>query len=237
MDPQTQPQINPEPTVSPQPSSKLPLIIAGLVLVLVVGAGSYYFGQRSVKVTKENVSTNSTVSPTIKKGSSITIENTDETSSWKKYKSSKYGYSFKYPENWILSKPDDEVQNFYLNQAFADRGGPGGIFSVVNLEKELMELNVNSKDPIGTRKETGDKIFVTKVQNINLDGKSGFRYKQEVMSGSQTDAQPEIGAFVNLENKAIKITLPLVTNVNPLILDQILSTFRFDELTTSKFAQ
>lgn len=121
-----------------EPSSKLPLIIGVLILLVTIGGGMYLLGQKSVK---NNISSNTQVnqptitqaqnrayvsptrtqpssntqqmkitpSPFIKPTQSLTTN--DETDNWKMYTNNKYKFTFSYPPDWILKEEGSNCIN------------------------------------------------------------------------------------------------------------------------------
>lgn len=90
--------------VVPHSSNKTALYVVLVVLLLaLVGVGSYFLGQQSGKQTTQpaytvTIPTTVPVSPT-----------PDETANWKTFSSTKKSYTFKYPSSWTVQEDD------YLN--------------------------------------------------------------------------------------------------------------------------
>lgn len=91
-------QTPPQPVQSFEPKKslpKLPLIIAGVILIVVLLIGTYVLGKNqgtSQKTAKALIQT-TTPTPT---------STPDETKDWKTYSNDSVGYSFKYPSDWYL---------------------------------------------------------------------------------------------------------------------------------------
>lgn len=80
-------------------------ILVALVVLGAVAGGAYYFGKSSIKqassVVPNQMVTNTT--PTI----TSVPKNSDETVNWKTYTDTLYGFSLKYPKDWILEAPSE----------------------------------------------------------------------------------------------------------------------------------
>ena len=103
------------PPILPAPKSKLPLVLGGLLLLLLVGGGSYYIGSRNSlsQPNKEQVAdkTTSTSIPTTINTPTAIVTNPAITAmtNWKTYTSTTEKASFKYPPNWVSTKPAIET--------------------------------------------------------------------------------------------------------------------------------
>lgn len=73
--------------------SKLFCLSAGLVVLVIVAVTSFLFGRASVRSLSVDQ-----ISPT----PTTAIPTPDPTADWKTYTNSKYQYSFKYPNDWLL---------------------------------------------------------------------------------------------------------------------------------------
>ncbi len=106
-------------------------VVLVVVLLAVVGAGSYFLGQQSGTQTAQPAA--SIPTPT----TPPTVPTPDETANWKTYSSSKYGFSFKYPSNYTVEEnkgngvTPDEVTGYLLKDENGNTGlkfleGDGG---------------------------------------------------------------------------------------------------------------
>ena len=219
--PVTEPvQVAPSPTSPTQtPKSIKTLFIAFVFVILSLFiaflAGGYFLGKNKQQTTnnKQIASVYPTVQPTI-----------DPTADWKTYSNNKYQY--KYPKEWFISD-NNTAQNFYPSDSDAQVGAPGAIFSVSTFDKKL--LKVTFDDPVGTKKETADKVFTEKVDNLKIGDYSAFKARIEVQEGSQTDALPGMGVYVDTGTSVILIHISGNQTKNEKILGQILSTFEFTQ--------
>lgn len=147
-------------------------------------------------------------------------EQTSGPSDWKTYNNNTYQFKFRFPSNLSIGGNDEGTLLYKYGQ-----DGQNYYIAITHLDK----LNVELDDPIGIKKETGDKIFEEKIADLVLDGKHASKFKTEVLPGSQTDAAS--GYFVGIKtNKGfLLITINSLTEEDNKIFDQILSTFKFTE--------
>lgn len=122
------PKVNPsENPAQPQPIShpvhnqrgNVPIIIAGIILLLVVGSGAYYWGMQNTKYRQVNNS-EASISKNNQPIGNPTIVN--DTANWKTYTNAKYGYTIMYPEDWYVLSPGNDgvksvnIQNYEESQ-------------------------------------------------------------------------------------------------------------------------
>jgi len=86
--------------------SKLKLFLIVLVLLIITGSGTYAFlnFQKPKPQPTPKTQPTSTPSPTP----------TDETDSWKTYSNQKYGFKFKYPNNYSIKEEEESSTAFYV---------------------------------------------------------------------------------------------------------------------------
>ena len=185
-----------------------------IVLLIAVIGGYLIYQNQSAKPYKPFPA----AAPEIKPSSSPV----NETANWKTYTHPILKFSVKYPTNWAYVGDTSLVKFFPPGINLQSNNIAYPDFWVEVVDKKMMK--VTFEDPIGTRKETGDKIFTSKTQNTVIDGKTAFIYKQEVLPGSQTDAKSLTGVYLDLGNKALRI---IMSENKKDITDQILSTFKF----------
>jgi hypothetical protein len=150
------------------------------------------------------------------------VDQTPAVAGLKTYKSSTYQFS--YPAEFVLVENNGNPM-FYRNQQDALSGGPNIGMSVSVMDKKTLQISF--EDSVGTKKETGDKIFVTKIKTFLVSNRPAFETTQEVLEGSRTDAGPSINAYVDLNNgQALFVTMALSSNseADKKIFEQMLST-------------
>ncbi len=116
-------EVNQTPVTSPstpQPAStasksKLPLILGGVLLLLLVG-GAYYLGRQKNSDQSQIVNT---PSPTIAQQNSVEAsptstptKTTDKKIDWKTYAGT--AYTFRYPSDWTLTGPSEYLETVQL---------------------------------------------------------------------------------------------------------------------------
>ncbi len=183
-----------------------------LVCVVVAALGMTYLLGRyeSKQIDLENQ-----ITELQKTSTSISAsEAVDETADWKTYTNTTYGFSFKYPEDWIKTDSGEGLVQLY---------------SPVNPSTEGRELNST---------ETKIVVYVKNVKDINnlenyvIQEGGEISSKKDIIidniSSKQFITTPEIGtkvtlAFVPKDDRYFEI----LCAENSDRLDTILSTFQF----------
>lgn len=197
-----------------------PILI--VVLIAALAAGGYFiYKLPRTSVTPPTPQTTPAPSPTPSPSPALT--DTEEISNWKTYTNTRYGYSFKYPQDLYLKTPS-AVENTvtflfekYRGQTLIDQPEFG--ISASTDGKPLEEL-VNSIKAIA--KQTGQ---VVSFQEIKLEGERAYRNENIIKDNPMSN----ITTLVNHNNISYKITLfySEMTEKQKSLYDQILSTFRF----------
>lgn len=180
--------------------AKIVVIILGVILIAVVGAGTYYLA-----VNQKQTVTQPVQQTTI---SSSPIPTFDPTANWKVFTNSQANVSFKYPDNWYFQ----DVSKF----GGATEGSTYGFY-----------MNGVKADP-SSGDHKGNEVFIfnsTKGKYSIDDLKKGLTNSQEVKIGDnsaiRTDSTVEI-----LTDSGI-IHLGFVSQEAKNSIDAILSTFKF----------
>jgi len=230
--------LSPQPTVpccSGLKSRKVLIgVLGGLIIVSLLSTaifGAYQLGKNQTANPSTTV-----VTPTIPAATPSTTpvvdSVSDPTANWKTNVNTKSGYSFKYPDNWFIDT--NNGSELLSDVAFRGWGYPDYIvsFSV----DTPSQLKVSVDDPIGTKKQLGDKVFETKIADLTVSGHKAAMFQEDVLPESATDAHNGVTVKVVMgdkylyvehwENLARKSTAEVNT-----IFDQILSTFKFLDQT------
>jgi len=151
----------------------------------------------------------------------------DETANWKTYTNTKYNYQFRYPNE--LFEQDGRI---YTKPPGPDIL-PTDILMTTVVEKKTDYKGPGVEDPVGTRKEVGDKIFKEIIQKLIIDGHSAVKIRRDVLPGSETDAVPGTNILIDLGPNLLSVGLTKTSEAElqkyNVTFDQILSTFRFIE--------
>ncbi len=203
------------------------LIIGGILVVLAIAGGAYFLGNssflgKSAQTTPVTQPATQTVKPQPTPISQSTTS--AEMTNWKTYKNSIYQFS--YPKEWYIQETIN-TEKFYLSQQDVLAGLPNYVFSVNSYEKKLLLNKITFDDPVGTRKETADKVFTTKTRSLTIDNHAAFELQSEVLPGSQTDAKSGIGIYIDMGQKAVYLTIDQKVDPEYSLIHQILSTFKF----------
>lgn len=117
-----------QPMIAPEKQSTNYLMIGGIVLAcfVVFGFGGYYLGKNTSEVKQSTQRTQNQTAPiatsTPLTTSAPDTQNTPSqvTSNWKTYTSSKYGFTFKYPQDYQV---EERVDGFFVITV-SDGGAP-----------------------------------------------------------------------------------------------------------------
>ena len=214
-------QVSVQPLNSPAVTSHynwkwyIPVILVIVIVFLAVG----WMVSRSIlqKPDGVNFSTKQT------SNAQISLP-TSKSSSWKTYNNAKY--SFSYPEEWKLVDSNGS-QRIFVDKQAAALDGPDHIVIVGEFDKNILKIGFD--DPVGTRREIADQVFLEKVSTLTVDGFPAFKTTSDVLQGSQTDSIPGIGVVIDIGEfrvLGISMTLDQPTS-DPAIFERIVSTFRF----------
>lgn len=230
-----QPSIDPEtqPEVFHQSSSKpfrwLWIAIIGFFLA-VVGAGAYFLGTQNSKTAVSQYK-NSSLSEPLQPSPTQT---TDSTVNWKTYTNTKYNFAFKYPQTY-LTREDQNTDGVFLLSSLS--------------EKQELESCFKNKTPecnnYSLRLEFSNK---SKSSNLSLtDFVKGEQQNTAAFTTTIIAGYPALqhrfegigiveNVYINRNTSVFHIYANAIIDAdnNIRILDQILSTFRFENLTPSK---
>ncbi len=221
-----------------QPNMGPQIILYVVLAALIFGIGGYYLGSRQVK----NTSTSATVTPSAvaSKRVAATVTATssvDATANWKTYTNDTYGFSFKYPSDWVergksehgirFNGPENEVVRKQIEETppgYSDGYTDDVILvfnSLQNYAKSTLNKEVDSLDKL-IQEEQLKGSQISSAQKTTWGGQDAWDYIANGM-GSYYEIITKNGsdvislAFGNADSKS-KLTA----------LDkQILSTFQF----------
>ncbi len=198
-------------------------IIAVALTAIIVSSGVYVWQRSSWRVTEQSLQQQinnlqnqiknfpkpmqSTID--IPKETQRTIRLTNETAKWKTYSSSKYGFKFKYPPDYIITSISTE------DKIILARLESGHWLLSISVESNPANLTLSE---IVTR-EIAD---TAKIQNITIDGKAAIRY-----SITNFGDYGNVGAIVISGNNIIRIYGDGSSSTNKRYFELLLSTFRF----------
>lgn len=196
------PEILNQTGVSKTPNFKnsLVLIMSILLIVTVAIAGLFYF--QIQKFSKELSKYQTQPSPLVSPEPSAEAE----TANWKTYSNTKYGYSFKYPPDWII-EPDKQAPD-----------------EIINISKDLNSLSIYAgsaftKAPEG---KAPSKRRGIKIAGIDAVGEY-YDNLYELISFAEKRAVNTI---------ALRYAKGLYSEDVKNFFDQILSTFKFLDSST-----
>lgn len=206
---QTQPNTQPPPRFNPLKFNRNILIglIASILVAIAIFASYFVSGSSQTKTAISKPKVTSSPTP-------------DPTANWKTYSGS--SFTFKYPESWNVQEENDNVY-------FGDS-------QIVNARNSKMLITILDGNLEEAKRlwEFGDVGLLNKTEQINSEVMDGVEITKAVVSFSQYDH--DLNKYVE-ESRSYQVLVPL-SNTTTLrfytkiseknILDQILSTFRFD---------
>ncbi|MDQ5900430.1 MAG: hypothetical protein QG600_8 [Patescibacteria group bacterium] len=152
---QPTPPSTPQPVPS-TPKSKLPLILAGFLTVLIIGGGAYYLGMQNNSQTPYSLTPTPTLMGESTELTKITptplpTSAVNDQSDWKTFTGD--DYSVKYPVDWTQTGPSD-----YLNTV-----------QLINSQKTVSITLSKGQYPYGF---SGSNNSTTNDISIEIDGKT-----------------------------------------------------------------
>lgn len=148
-------------------NSKIILIIIGIVLLILVGAGSYVLGTKKSQPVVENiVQTTPIPSP---------IPTIDATADWKTYRSALGGFTIKYPNDWIVQGFEGEKPGFNENSNKIHLYSKTPYIDLSNGDYMCVNIEINSTDNYLLKDGT---IIAALDNGLNL-------YQRKLISGGK----------------------------------------------------
>ncbi len=195
---------------------------------IAIGIGGYVLGTKknqAVPQKQKVIPTTSQPSPT-----------PDSTANWKMYTNKTYGYSFKYPADWIMME-ENQIRTSFSNKkfdvAFELSNEPLGFVLDIYKPSPISEFD---KQLFNAKKDsiiTDEKSYVKTIKNYDLmiDGFRAVKSSQEDLPGAPRDGvyKTKYGIDHNGSNYSVQFwsTTKDALDKNKEIFDQILSTFQF----------
>jgi len=172
------------------------IIITVVATAAIVGGGTWYLIDSNAKKDKQTLQTeldtlnqkiaeeSATSGTVVTSGATATTGATvtDETASWKTFSSAKYGFSAKYPENWLINDYVSESKRLYIlspdRKAKLDAGRIVRLYDVsVNIYTTASELPNNQTKKLSFEnwiKEEADNYGFTSRKATTFDGGIGY---------------------------------------------------------------
>ena len=221
------------PSEAPATKSRLPLLIGGFIVILLILGGSYFFLGSKETTPSESIPTTSQTPPT-------TVPTVDPTANWKTYTTEDVGFSLKYPINWFYEENPDFQK-------------PAATEDVLEVKVQLANFEPPFKGPAGSTPQgchldvlaTNTKLPLQQFidQNPNIGSLQGNPNKtEEELVGKEigvkriylpSESIPETRTTIYITSRGKAMIFYFYSESNEQTTDceetfnQILSTFTF----------
>ncbi|MDO8570373.1 MAG: PsbP-related protein [Candidatus Daviesbacteria bacterium] len=190
-----------------------PLLV--IVLVAVIAVGGYLLYQKQTKPVSQLV-----VQPT-----PISAE---ESTDWKTYTNEKYNYQFDYPTNWyIQTLGDSEV---YLSDQKLDikngMDSPSLQYDLIDISYiPANQIDMQVTAPVGTQQKLSQFLYIQKISDLKIGERPGAKINF-VDQQNNNKNQSQTAYWIGLDDGKLQISATSSAKLK--MIDQILSTFRFN---------
>lgn len=237
--PLSNPTVPPQIPVNPpanQPvktsSSSKPILIILFVVGLIAlsSLGTYFIVKSQVKPQAPASSSSPVSSSSVQ--ASPTPSVIDETANWKTYTNTKYNYSFKYPQDWILQNKQLDIENGMIDN----------IEFIKNGQNRLLEFSAYQNSTSFGSTAKGYLQYYQNMANENTEGPAMIvTSNNKKINNNINGFQLSIGGadvtkkIVFDDNGKLFVISPNIMAMSPKeqsenekTVDQILSTFKFN---------
>ncbi|MDO8570435.1 MAG: PsbP-related protein [Candidatus Daviesbacteria bacterium] len=197
-------------TLSERSESKgfAPILI---IILIALAVGGYLLYQKQVKpvATPQPV-----IQPTSVPTISPSATDSAETANWKTYTNSKYGFSFKYPQDYAIKEESERV--FYI------KNKENNVFALWIYDNPN-NLSLKDYESKNTNEKTGFGPFVyyPNAESVKFQNLDAYYTNEEITCLSKC------GSYIWITKDKIYKLTGSSKNKPDQILDEILSTFRF----------
>ena len=221
------------------------IVVSAVLAAVIFGGGIYAYQSNQAKKDKDTLKSQITTLETEKASLEKQVNNqtiavtvpaaTDEIASWKIYTNDKYGFSFKYPKEWISVKKDaNDNMNWVATFQSSDFSVSDG---AVISSGERIKLAVQSPST-ETWTQILDAGFGLECQNVIKNDKTGKidsvnAWIVEAYGDDKCEINPGIiqswgrGRILSASNDQISLDYSAKDKSTLSIYDLILSTFKF----------
>lgn len=202
-----------QPSQSPPPSQpKRPLLVVCVCLFIVLATFTAYLFMQNQSLKQQLSSLPAPATLPVE----TSVKEADPTANWKIYTNSVLGFSFKYPETYVLTTPEDNFINIRPSESISER------YSDISIDARVSGNYSNFQSAILKAKEGLINLKVDSLSNVEGELISGS------IDGGIGGGREVKNAIIKYKNGAISIQY-LNSNIGIDVYKQILSTFTFLE--------
>ena len=207
------------------------LILIGILVIMAVAGGAYYFGKSQISKPQSQIETSQTPKPAVVPQPTPS----DETTDWKTF--TKLGYEIKYPPSSVITEFDlDSSMPDLLSSTSTEVKVEGRKAPVLFLVYVWKNMGVDFTDNSSSReewckrleKELTGQLQCNYGESLNIVYVNGYGAYQAIQ-GRDSTLNKEI--YIPHNNYVYELIIPIgddAENKFP-ISDQILSTFKFTQ--------
>lgn len=206
----------------------LVILLAILAIAGLSAAGYFYLQTQQLRQSQQQPA----ISQTTQSVTPVPTAQFDPTANWKTYTNSKYGYSFKFPDNWYLKEFGDIVR-VDSQPLQNDQMGMGPFYSgYIGIGPKFIsseQFDVQVSDPVGTKKYQGtskDVPYIEKIKDLTIGGKPAAQMTEIIPNQPTTQSGGWYEIQIN-KSTVLAISTGATDPTKLQVFKQLLSTFKF----------
>lgn len=216
------------------------LIVVAILVLVAIAAGVYYFGKQNSSQPRNTPIVSESQKPSTP--SSTTTK--DEFSDWKTYTNKKYGYSVRYPADWLMTEGEStavdipKIHSFSLTKTDKTQNQVDLPGDFKDDAKYVISIRVSPNSSNYTAQEyilqnvspESQEEFKKELQDIIVGGGKGVKLLQAAAPASGLATT----IYISHANKIYEFSYGAMAHQETHtkfmnIFDQILSTFKFTD--------
>ncbi len=198
------------------------IIIVALITAGLAGAGVWYWQQQEIKKIEDSYKTTGVSKPKTTPSPSPTTTTPNKTTGWKTYKNKRYGYSIKYPIEWLYAEEGQDRVGFAPTEEKLHKPGS-------DISSPISVIIFTNSETIQNWKEDTD-YYDFQHTVTTLGGLEAFRRSGTNKENTKFPNWKWISVGAE-KNGVLYIVAIYGLDSNPYqdIFDQMLSTFKFTD--------